>query len=76
MNDQFQYKYICTECDIFSFPDVMMPSYARSKWFSIFFVSYLCTVLYVLMNLVSIRKSALVILNSMNSNSFQFYIQV
>ncbi|PNF19757.1 Two pore calcium channel protein 1 [Cryptotermes secundus] len=35
-----------------NFPDVMMPSYSRSKWFSIFFVSYLCTVLYVLMNLM------------------------
>ncbi|XP_067014675.2 two pore channel protein 1 [Anabrus simplex] len=35
-----------------NFPDVMMPAYARSKWFSIFFISYLCIVLYVLMNLM------------------------
>lgn len=38
----------------FSFPDVMMPSYAISKWYAIFFISYLANVLYVLMNLVSI----------------------
>lgn len=35
-----------------NFPDVMMPSYSRSKWYSIFFVSYLCTMLYVMMNLM------------------------
>jgi hypothetical protein len=31
----------------------MMPAYAKSKWYSIFFISYLCIVLYILMNLVS-----------------------
>lgn len=35
-----------------NFPDVMMPSYARSRWFSLFFISYLCIVLYILMNLM------------------------
>ncbi|KAK7873151.1 hypothetical protein R5R35_006372 [Gryllus longicercus] len=35
-----------------NFPDVMMPAYSRSKWFSIFFISYLSIVLYVLMNLM------------------------
>ncbi|XP_072156093.1 two pore channel protein 1 isoform X2 [Bemisia tabaci] len=35
-----------------NFPDVMMPSYSRSKWNSLFFISYLCIVLYVLMNLM------------------------
>ena len=37
----------------FSFPDVMMPSYAKSKWYAVFFILYIITVLYVLMNLVS-----------------------
>jgi hypothetical protein len=36
-----------------SYPDVMMPAYSKSKWNSIFFVSYLSIVLYLLMNLVS-----------------------
>ncbi|XP_077289206.1 two pore calcium channel protein 1-like [Arctopsyche grandis] len=35
-----------------NFPDVMMPSYAKSKWYAIFFISYIATVLYVLMNLM------------------------
>ncbi|XP_065173158.1 two pore channel protein 1-like isoform X2 [Atheta coriaria] len=35
-----------------NFPDVMMPSYAISKWNAIFFISYISTVLYVLMNLM------------------------
>ncbi|XP_063218915.1 two pore calcium channel protein 1-like isoform X2 [Bacillus rossius redtenbacheri] len=35
-----------------NFPDVMMPLYSKSKWYSIFFISYLCIVLYVLMNLM------------------------
>lgn len=42
----------------YSFPDVMMPSYAKSKWYAIFFISYIATVLYVLMNLVSIIRQA------------------
>ena len=36
----------------FSFPDVMMPSYSRNKWYAIYFVSYLSTMLYVMMNLM------------------------
>ncbi|XP_044763143.1 two pore calcium channel protein 1-like [Coccinella septempunctata] len=35
-----------------NFPDVMMPSYAISKWSALFFISYISTVLYVLMNLM------------------------
>ncbi|KAK0159692.1 hypothetical protein PV327_010782 [Microctonus hyperodae] len=35
-----------------NFPDVMMPSYSRSKWYAIYFVSYLCVMLYVMMNLM------------------------
>ncbi|KAF2897307.1 hypothetical protein ILUMI_08868 [Ignelater luminosus] len=35
-----------------NFPDVMMPSYAISKWYAAFFISYISTVLYVLMNLM------------------------
>nr|CAH7728734.1 unnamed protein product [Callosobruchus chinensis] len=35
-----------------NFPDVMMPSYAESKWSAVFFISYISTVLYVLMNLM------------------------
>ncbi|XP_060533745.1 two pore channel protein 1-like isoform X2 [Cylas formicarius] len=35
-----------------NFPDVMMPSYAESKWSALFFISYISTVLYVLMNLM------------------------
>nr|CAD7437546.1 unnamed protein product [Timema bartmani] len=35
-----------------NFPDVMMPLYAKSKWYSVFFISYLCIVLYILMNLM------------------------
>ncbi|XP_044739100.1 two pore calcium channel protein 1-like isoform X2 [Chrysoperla carnea] len=35
-----------------NFPDVMMPSYAVSKWNVLFFISYIATVLYVLMNLM------------------------
>lgn len=35
-----------------NFPDVMMPSYSRSKWYGIYFVTYLCTMLYVMMNLM------------------------
>lgn len=37
---------------IYSFPDVMMPSYSQNKWYAIYFVSYLCTMLYVMMNLM------------------------
>ncbi|XP_049818861.1 two pore calcium channel protein 1-like isoform X2 [Aethina tumida] len=35
-----------------NFPDVMMPSYAKSKWYSIFFISYISIVLYIIMNLM------------------------
>ncbi|RZF38082.1 hypothetical protein LSTR_LSTR006481 [Laodelphax striatellus] len=35
-----------------NFPDVMMPAYAISKWYSVFFISYLCICLYILMNLM------------------------
>ncbi|KAJ8933779.1 hypothetical protein NQ314_013815 [Rhamnusium bicolor] len=35
-----------------NFPDLMMPSYAISKWSAVFFISYISTVLYVLMNLM------------------------
>ncbi|KAK9892534.1 hypothetical protein WA026_020517 [Henosepilachna vigintioctopunctata] len=35
-----------------NFPDVMMPSYAITKWSALFFISYISTVLYVLMNLM------------------------
>ncbi|XP_034946569.1 two pore calcium channel protein 1-like isoform X2 [Chelonus insularis] len=35
-----------------NFPDVMMPSFSRSKWYAIYFVSYLCMMLYVMMNLM------------------------
>ncbi|XP_015608738.1 two pore calcium channel protein 1 isoform X2 [Cephus cinctus] len=35
-----------------NFPDVMMPSYSTNKWYAIYFVSYLCTMLYVMMNLM------------------------
>lgn len=35
----------------------MMPSYAESRWYSLFFISYLCIVLYLLMNLVSIARN-------------------
>lgn len=41
--------YVCKIC---SFPDVMMPSYSQNKWYAIYFVSYLCTMLYVMMNLM------------------------
>ncbi|XP_033207244.1 two pore calcium channel protein 1-like isoform X2 [Belonocnema kinseyi] len=35
-----------------NFPDVMMQSYSKNKWYAIYFVSYLCTMLYVMMNLM------------------------
>ncbi|XP_012535254.1 two pore calcium channel protein 1 isoform X1 [Monomorium pharaonis] len=35
-----------------NFPDVMMPSYSQNKWYAMYFVSYLCTMLYVMMNLM------------------------
>ncbi|ERL92570.1 hypothetical protein D910_09883, partial [Dendroctonus ponderosae] len=35
-----------------NFPDVMMPSYNKTKWSAVFFISYISTVLYVLMNLM------------------------
>ncbi|KAK4878004.1 hypothetical protein RN001_010510 [Aquatica leii] len=35
-----------------NYPDVMMPSYAISKWYAAFFISYLSLALYVLMNLM------------------------
>ena len=35
-----------------NFPDVMMPSYAHSKWNAIFYISYISICLYVLMNLM------------------------
>uniref|UniRef100_A0A8D8TKZ2 Two pore calcium channel protein 1 n=2 Tax=Cacopsylla melanoneura TaxID=428564 RepID=A0A8D8TKZ2_9HEMI len=35
-----------------NFPDVMMPAYSLSKWNSLFFISFLCIVLYILMNLM------------------------
>lgn len=37
---------------ICSFPDVMMQSFSQNKWYAIYFVSYLCTMLYVMMNLM------------------------
>ena len=36
----------------FSYPDVMMPSYNRSRWFVIYFAVYVSVTLYFLMNLV------------------------
>lgn len=30
----------------------MMPSYSKNKWYAIYFVSYLSTMLYVMMNLM------------------------
>ncbi|XP_011497956.1 PREDICTED: two pore calcium channel protein 1-like isoform X3 [Ceratosolen solmsi marchali] len=35
-----------------NFPDVMMQSFSKNKWYAIYFVSYLCTMLYVMMNLM------------------------
>lgn len=35
-----------------SFPDVMMPSFSKNRWYAIYFVCYLCTMLYVMMNLM------------------------
>lgn len=35
-----------------SFPDVMMPSFALSKWYGLYFVAYLCVMLYIMMNLM------------------------
>ncbi|KAG8227869.1 hypothetical protein J437_LFUL008662 [Ladona fulva] len=35
-----------------NFPDVMMPSYSKSKWFCLFFISYICIMIYLLMNLL------------------------
>ncbi|CAH1802030.1 unnamed protein product [Owenia fusiformis] len=35
-----------------NFPDVMMPSYSRSRWSAIFFIVYLAVELYFLMNLL------------------------
>ncbi|XP_043481465.1 two pore calcium channel protein 1-like isoform X1 [Leptopilina heterotoma] len=35
-----------------NFPDVMMESYSKNKLYAIYFVSYLCTMLYVMMNLM------------------------
>ncbi|XP_012232885.1 two pore calcium channel protein 1-like isoform X2 [Linepithema humile] len=35
-----------------NFPDVMMQSFSQNKWYAIYFVSYLCTMLYVMMNLM------------------------
>ncbi|XP_031828550.1 two pore segment channel 1 isoform X2 [Nomia melanderi] len=55
-------RYFCTLQDSFvslfvllttaNFPDVMMPSYSKNKWYAIYFVSYLSTMLYVMMNLM------------------------
>ena len=39
---------------IFSYPDVMMPSYAETRWAAVFFITYVSTVLYFLMNLVRV----------------------
>ncbi|OXU24398.1 hypothetical protein TSAR_012887 [Trichomalopsis sarcophagae] len=35
-----------------NFPDIMMQSFAINKWYAIYFVSYLSTMLYVMMNLM------------------------
>lgn len=35
-----------------NFPDVMMPAYSISKWYALFFITYIANVLYVLMNLM------------------------
>lgn len=40
------------EITFFSFPDVMMPAYAKSRWSVLFFITYLAIVLYFFMNLV------------------------
>lgn len=43
-------KFVSFGC---SFPDVMMPSYARNPWSCVFFIVYLSIELYFIMNLVS-----------------------
>lgn len=45
---------LCLGC---SFPDVMMPSYARNPWSCVFFIVYLSIELYFIMNLVSPQGS-------------------
>ena len=52
----------------FSYPDVMMPSYNRSRWFVIYFAVYIPVTLYFLMNLV--RR------NSIRSYRLWQYIEV
>ena len=42
-----------------SYPDVMMPAYAKNRWSALFFVAFLVIHLYFLMNLVSLSDSLL-----------------
>ena len=44
--------YIKPTC---SYPDVMMPAYAKSRWSAAFFIAFLAINLYFLMNLVRIE---------------------
>lgn len=50
LNDSFVSMFVLLTTA--NFPDVMMPSYAVSKWNAVFFISYISTALYVLMNLM------------------------
>ncbi|XP_046456240.1 two pore calcium channel protein 1-like [Daphnia pulex] len=52
-----------------NFPDVMMPSYAVTRWSCVFFITYLSMVLYFLMNLLLAAVYAS--FSSMEKNKFQ-----
>ena len=50
LNDSFFYMFVLLTTS--NFPDVMLPSYAQERRFSIFFITYLVIGLFMLMNLL------------------------
>ena len=63
--------FISISIFIFSYPDVMMPAYAKSRFYSIFYIAYLSLELYFIMNLVSeLQTGYLIIVMDMNRNIF------
>uniref|UniRef100_A0A8C9F8J9 Two pore segment channel 1 n=1 Tax=Pavo cristatus TaxID=9049 RepID=A0A8C9F8J9_PAVCR len=48
----WKYHLNTSTCLGYSFPDVMMPSYARNPWSCVFFIVYLSIELYFIMNLL------------------------
>ena len=60
--------FLCT----YSYPDVMMPAYNRSRWSVIYFAVYISVTLYFLMNLV--RKNPISFLSLTGRNEGHIFL--